>query len=514
MVRIKKILCVVLSLMILISAFGQMTVTAFAADDTITVGAIGKYGQTEARSMLKMINDFRKGSDAWYWNESGKKIKCSNLNNLVYDYDLEKAAMQRAAEIALSFSHTRPNGEICFTALSENIYYPVGENIAAGYSDATSTFVGWREDDYDFYGQGHRRNMLSSDFTAVGIGHFYSNGYHYWVQEFGNPNVDTKATTANNSNTTVPIEILKSNITDVDLEVSKSSFTLTEGKTATLPSATAYLGIRDCWPYGYAEVTLTPTWKTSNSDIISISGNKVTANGAGKATATAKVTIGSLSDSQKVSVTVNHDYETIELKKATLSKNGTAAKKCKVCGDTTEVTIAYPKTVELSTTSYTYNGKVKKPSVTVKDSNGNKIASSTYTVTYPSGRKNVGKYTVTIKFKDNYSGTVKRSFTIKPKSTSISKVTAKKKGFTVQWKKQATQTTGYEIQYAANSKFTKNKKTVTVSKNQTTSKTITKLSANKKYYVRVRTYKTVKVNGKSTKIYSSWSKYKTVTTKK
>ncbi|MCH5315980.1 MAG: fibronectin type III domain-containing protein [Eubacterium sp.] len=112
--------------------------------------------------------------------------------------------------------------------------------------------------------------------------------------------------------------------------------------------------------------------------------------------------------------------------------------------------------------------------------------------------------------KIKYKGTVKKTFTIKPKSTSLKSVTSKKKkSIKVIWNKQATQTTGYEIQYATNSKFTKNKKTVTVSKNKTTSKTISKLKANKKYYVRVRTYKTV--NGK--KYYSSWSKYKTVKTK-
>ena len=168
--------------------------------------------------------------------------------------------------------------------------------------------------------------------------------------------------------------------------------------------------------------------------------------------------------------------------------------------------------IGLSKTSYIYNGKVKKPSVTVKDSKGKKISSSNYTVSYSSGRKNVGKYTVTIKFKGNYSGTVKKTFTIKPKATTISKVTAGKKAFTVKWKKQATQTTGYQIQYSTSSKF-KGAKTVTVSKNKTTSKKISKLKAKKKYYVRIRTYKTVKVNGKNTKIYSGWSKVKTVKTK-
>lgn len=98
------------------------------------------------------------------------------------------------------------------------------------------------------------------------------------------------------------------------------------------------------------------------------------------------------------------------------------------------------------------------------------------------------------------------------KNTSISKVTAGKKAFTIKWKKVSA-ATGYQVQYATDSKFSKNKKTVTVKKNSTTSKKISKLKAKKKYYVRIRTYKTVKVNGKSTKIYSNWSKAKTVKTK-
>lgn len=171
--------------------------------------------------------------------------------------------------------------------------------------------------------------------------------------------------------------------------------------------------------------------------------------------------------------------------------------------------IAAAKSISLSATSYTYDGKVKKPTVTVKDSNGAKIAASNYNVTYGSGRKNVGKYTVKVTFKGDYAGTVTESFKINPKSTKISSITAKSKGFKVKWKKNKTQTTGYQIQYSTSSTF-KGAKTVTVSKNGTTNKTISKLKAKKKYYVRIRTYKKIG----SAKYYSSWSKAKTVTTKR
>lgn len=169
----------------------------------------------------------------------------------------------------------------------------------------------------------------------------------------------------------------------------------------------------------------------------------------------------------------------------------------------------------LSKTSYTYNGKTRKPAVKVKNSEGKALKSGTdYTVTYPKSMKNVGKYTVTVKLKGSYSGTLKKDFTILPKSTSIAKLSAKKKGFTVKWKKQTAQTTGYEVSYSTSKKFLKKStKTVNIKKNKTVSKNITKLSAKKKYYVRIRTYKTVKVNKKSTKLYSAWSKVKSVTAK-
>ena len=181
---------------------------------------------------------------------------------------------------------------------------------------------------------------------------------------------------------------------------------------------------------------------------------------------------------------------------------------------TTKQTVTKASSIKLKATSLTYNGKVRTPKVIVKDRTGKTLVKNTdYTVSYAKGRKYVGKYAVKITFKGKYSGTKTLYFTIKPKATSISSLKAGSKKFTVKWKKQATQTTGYQVQYSASNKFSK-AKTVTVGKNTTVSKKISKLSGKKKYYVRVRTYKTVKINGKSIRIYSGWSKAKAVTTKK
>lgn len=104
--------------------------------------------------------------------------------------------------------------------------------------------------------------------------------------------------------------------------------------------------------------------------------------------------------------------------------------------------------------------------------------------------------------------TTKNTETVKPKKTSIKKLSKGKKKFTVTWAK-VSDVKGYQIQYSSDKKFKKNNKSVTVTKQKTTKATVKKLKSKKKYYVRVRTYKTV--NGK--KIYSSWSKVKSVKTK-
>lgn len=220
---------------------------------------------------------------------------------------------------------------------------------------------------------------------------------------------------------------------------------------------------------------------------------------------------------------LNHKHEYTskrKTKKATATKNGKVydhytCKHCAKSYDKTIKTIPKASKVKLSKTSYTYDGKTHKPSVTVKDSKGNTLKKGKdYTVKYSKGCKEVGKYKVTITFKGkNYTGTKTLTYTVAPKKTNLTSVSRKSKAFLVKWAKQTSKTTGYQIQYSTDKNFKKNNKTVDVSKNTTTSKTISGLKAKTKYYVRIRTYKTVKYNGKSVKVYSSWSSSKSVTTK-
>ena len=157
----------------------------------------------------------------------------------------------------------------------------------------------------------------------------------------------------------------------------------------------------------------------------------------------------------------------------------------------------------------TYTGKKLKQSLTIKNGDIVLTNGADYSVEYKSNKK-VGIATIVITGKGNYTGTVSKTFKIKPKGTSLKKLTTGSKRFKATWKAQKTQTTGYEVQYSTNSKFKSGNKKVKIKKNKTISTTVKKLKGKKKYYVRIRTYKSV--NGK--KICSDWSKSKKVTTKK
>lgn len=210
-----------------------------------------------------------------------------------------------------------------------------------------------------------------------------------------------------------------------------------------------------------------------------------------------------------------HSYQAV-VTKATEKADGTITNTCEKCKHTaSKTTIPKIAKVQMTKKDLVYNGKKQTPAVTVTDSKGKVLKNGTdYKVTYPKNRKNVGVYTAKVTFKGNYTGTKSLKFRIDPKKTSLKKLEAQKKGFQVTWKKQTSQTTGYQIQYSTKKNFKKNVKSITVKKNSKTSATVSKLSAKKKYYVRIRTYKTVKVNGKHTKLYSDWSSVKNVKTKK
>ena len=312
-----------------------------AAGTDINVQLDVTYSQTDARDMLTMINDFRASDDAWYWNQdnSAKTDVSGKLQDFIYDYNLEQVAMQRAAEIVVAFSHTRPDGSSWFTAFDEFVgtYYSASENIAIGYASAQDAFEGWREDNEDYSGQGHRRNMLSQDMTSIGIAHVVYGGVNFWVQEFGTPETPNTTETTPATAATVDIRVASDSIRSVTLGA-VSPLSLTAGEQADLPAVSATLETNDTWDHTPdIHVTLEPNWTvTAGSDVVKVEGDKLTALGAG--TATLSATVAGQTVTCSVTVTqapCQHQWDDgVVTTEPTCTQDGVRTYTCQLCGAT------------------------------------------------------------------------------------------------------------------------------------------------------------------------------------
>lgn len=138
-----------------------------AAKRTVTLKVTGKYKRSMAAQVLTLVN---------------KERTSRGYSKLKWDSTLEKAALRRAAEVAVKFSHTRPDGTLCYTVNNEAIIkrFPTsGENLAAGSMSAKEAMTGWMNS------SGHRANILDNNFTHIGVACAKVNGVLYWVQVFG-----------------------------------------------------------------------------------------------------------------------------------------------------------------------------------------------------------------------------------------------------------------------------------------------------------------------------------------
>ena len=461
-----KILLLFLAFMFI----GLFLTSKVFATDTINIMVKGTEEYTRAKEVLDLVNKER--------NDEG-------LNSLRMDYDLQLAAMTRAAEIGINFDHYRPDGTIC-TTISSKIN---GENIAYSMKDAKDIMNNWMNS------EGHKKNILDDDFKSIGIGCFKNGEVYYWVQLFSTSETTFELIKTGSQTTTRSISVLNENLN-------------LYGRKATNSTSSSYMNIGNKGSYLYGiynkkssyvysvGVASDYTFSSSNISVIKINSDG-TFNAVGEGNAI--ITIA-LKSNPAVKFT---DNITVKLLKPT-KVTGLIAKNQK----TTKFDITWNLQSETADKYevYMYNSKTKKYEK-LGESSGNAgevyglISGTTYKLKVRAVRTVNGKT-----YYGPYSDVLKT--TTATDKTKITKTKGAKKKLTVNWKK-ISKATGYQVQVATDKKFTKNKKSVTISKNKTISTTIKKLKGKKKYYIRVRTYR--KVAGK--KVYSSWSSVKNVKTK-
>lgn len=360
------------------------------------------------------------------------------LSALHLDKELTETAMQRAAEIAIYYSHMRPDGSECFSIFpNQNVCG--AENIAIGYKNAESVMNGWLNS------AGHYANIMDSDMKNIGIGCFVDDrGSCYWVQCFDG---DTVYSETSNTNRIVSRTIsVKSDF--ISLYAKEKETYKCNDTTASSEMIIRNLNSE----YGYGLPALDNTsfkFASSNPSVAEVDENGIiTLKGAGTAEITA-----TLKGNVPLSVTTiieKKDHQIVTTDKKSY---------CTSCN-----TIFWESASNDNNTNSNTNGNT------------------------------------------NISGNGNTQTQVSLKKPKLKKVTAKKKSMAVSWNK-VKNATGYEISYSLKSNF-KSAKKVRIGKGSTTKKTIKKLKKNKRYYVRIRAYRSVTANGKTQKVYSAWSSKK------
>ena len=461
--------------------------------------------------------------------------------------------MQRAAELALYYDHTRPDGSDCFTAFSGSYK---AENIAVGYTSAAAVFNGWLEENASYSGQGHRRNMLDKNVTAIGIGHVRCGSYDYWTMELRNSVGSTAPTPAAESKQKVSVNVDSSYIESVVISAPCEDVLLI-GETASLIPEFYLKGKRVNNYQGQVPVDAEFTVTSGSPSLLEITGSNGNYSMYAKAEGTSTVTVAGESSYGKASVSFDVTIGRVDLAYAQITLDQTSypyqgepvcpkpvvTYKGKVLEEGVDYTLTYARNTKVtrntgsanvaaiginkykgmiaesfeitqadiadlnphfSKTAYFSNGRAIEPKVIISGLTEN----VDYHVEY-SNNYSAGTATARVVGWGNYKGEVYLKFTIvssaKPSTPVISKaVNVKGKKIRVTWKKQ-TDITGYQLRYKTGSTTKK----INV-KASAVKKVISKLKKGKKYTITLRSYKKTAAGT----LYSSWSAAKKVKIKK
>lgn len=406
----------------------------FASGVAVNVQAAECY--TQAFEVLNLVN---------------KERAAAGLEPLTMDVSLLDTAMQRAFETILYWSHTRPSGTDCFTANS----LMFGENIAMGQSTAKAVMTSWMNS------SGHKANILSSQFTSIGIGCAKINNTYYWVQCFG-CEVSGEAAAAsytNRDNNRTVIVKMDEEYYSGRLSVAKTALTVGQTQEAKVD-----------WN-GENLVNSGAVIESSDPSVCTVADGIITAVAPG--TATIRMYFkGYEAAASEVKITVTKGTQV----KVTLNANGG-----KISQKTATVIYkdTYGKLASPTRKGYVFSGWY------TKKTGGKKVKATTVV----SGKT---KHTLYAHWKKVKTG----------KAVIKNAVNQSGKKLKVTWKK-VSGADGYQVWYATNSKFTKGKKTAVVTGRSAVFDNLKK----KTYYVKVRAYK---LDSAGKKVYGKFSSVKKV----
>ena len=318
--KARKVMAVLLCAVLMAGAL-SLNLLAAGPSSKVTVNVTGKQQEAQAREVLTLINQKRAEAGA---------------GPLIMADALEDVAEQRAAELAVLFSHTRPDGTDCFTAADRTglSYRAAGENIASGYPNAASVVEGWMNS------TGHRENILDTRFTHIGIGCFEYNGTRHWVQFFmgGLSNVQEAAPDGADG-------IDYTTAVNADLSVVDGTPVFLETNVTAAPGSEVTCDLAIQFANGRMEVADPASVISSSSDAVTIQDHTIQIPSGFSGTVTLTAAVGGKTAVKTLNIVCEHVWgEWQTEKEATWEEEGLQSRICGVCK--TKETRGIPKLSE------------------------------------------------------------------------------------------------------------------------------------------------------------------------
>lgn len=453
---------------LLLVIVGSSVNTASTANNLFPVIVPVIYDQASARESMQYINNFR--------TENG-------VARLSYDYELEKVAMQRAVEAAVSFSHETPDGGRYYKYLKDGPgTTPMAECLASAYRSPESVVYALQENGKPAYAQQHRQIMLDGKYKAVGVGHvkveYASWGTQdIWVQIYRSYNSNTAATSARTGYAQETV-VVDPAIVTMRLTLDQDSITMQPGQSINTPR-TFLRGPQKTSALSYIAIDNAEVWTSSNPSVASVTGGVIRAHSSGTATLTCRVqgysatvsvsVAGStLTDTTHVVTTPTEESPSVTPIEETSEANSSVTNGTFVeIPASTVVEAQVPRSIENATVTfaasgpYIYSGTEVKPKATVMLDGKTLINRVDYTEQYWNCTAS-GTATLFIHGKGDYIGTKAVTYKIICSTPVINQPKLENAGITLSWS-GVPGATKYQVLYRVGSTGTWKKLTTTVS---------------------------------------------------